>query len=66
MSSEDKKRIKEFTSEISAILNQNAKAKDAEQLKTLAGIELAVREQVLEQVSPKIEFLLSRVVATQK
>jgi hypothetical protein len=38
MSPEDKKRIKEFTSEISAILNQNAKAKDAEQLETLAGI----------------------------
>ena len=66
MSPEDKKRIEECTAEISAILYKNAKAKDADQLKTLAGIEMAVREQVLEHVSPKIGIFLSTIAAKQK
>jgi hypothetical protein len=66
MSPEDKQRIEEYTAEISAILYKNAKAKDAEQLKTLAGIEIAVREQVLEHISPKIGIFLSSAVVAQK
>ena len=66
MSPEDKKRIEECTAEISAILYQNAEAKNAAQLRTLAGIEIAVREQVLEHVSPKIGIFLSAVAAQQK
>jgi hypothetical protein len=47
-------------------LYRNAEAKNAEQLKTLEGIELAVREQMLENVSPKIGVFLSRQVVAQK
>jgi len=35
-------------------------------LKTLEGIELAVREQVLENVSPKIGFFLRRKAVERK
>lgn len=66
MSPEDKQRIEECTAEIAAILYKNAETKDAEQLKTLAGIEVAVREQVLEHVSPKVGIFLSTLVAPQK
>jgi hypothetical protein len=66
MTPEDKERIEKCTAEISAILYQNAKAKDAKQLTTLAGIEIAVREQVLEHVSPKVGIFLSKIVAKQK
>ena len=66
MSPEDKKRIEECTAEISAILYKNAEAKNAEQLRTLAGIEIAVREQMLEHISPKVGIFLSAVAAQQK
>ncbi len=66
MSPEDKKRIEECIAEVSAILYQNAEAKNAEQLKTLAGIEIAVREQMLEHISPKVGIFLSAPAVPQK
>ena len=56
MTREDQKRLEACTLEIAEILYRNAESKNALQLKTLEGIELAVREQVLENVSPKIGF----------
>ncbi|MEI6429378.1 MAG: ISKra4 family transposase, partial [Pseudanabaena sp. ELA607] len=43
MTPEEKSRLEACTREISEILYRNAEAKDAEQLKTLEGIEIAVR-----------------------
>jgi hypothetical protein len=60
MTPEDQERLEACTLELAEILYRNADNKDALQLKTLEGIELAVREQVLENVSPKIGFFLSR------
>jgi len=64
--SEDQQKLEEYCQGIAAILYRNAEAKNAEQLKTLEGIELAVREQMLENVSPKIGVFLSRQVVAQK
>jgi hypothetical protein len=47
-------------------LYRNAKEKNEEQLQTLEGIELAVREQLLENVSPNLGIFLSRKVVKQK
>lgn len=66
MTEEDAKKIAEHTQVIAEILYRNAKEKNAEQLKTLEGIELEVREQILENVSPKIGIFLSRQVQEQK
>jgi flagellar basal body-associated protein FliL len=66
MTPEDKKRIEEHTAEIAKILYRNAEAKNAEQLKTLEGIEVAVREQILENVSPNIGIFLSRQAVEQR
>jgi len=60
MTPEDQERLEACTLEIAEILYRNAESKNALQLKTLEGIELAVREQVLENVSPKIGFFLRR------
>ncbi len=60
MTPEDQERLEACTLEIAEILYRNAESKNALQLKTLEGIELAVREQVLENVSPKIGFFLQR------
>jgi hypothetical protein len=67
MTPEDKQKIEEHTREIAAILYRNAKEKNAKQLETLEGIELAVREQVLEHVSPDIGiFLSTQAVAAEQ
>jgi flagellar basal body-associated protein FliL len=66
MTPEDKKRIEEHTVEIAKILYRNAEVKNAEQLKTLEGIEVAVREQILENVSPNIGIFLSRQAVEQR
>ncbi|MFN6287977.1 MAG: hypothetical protein ACK40P_01985 [Pseudanabaena sp.] len=52
MTPEDQQKIEEYRQGIAAILSRNAVAKNVEQLKTLEGIEIAVREQMLENVSP--------------
>ena len=41
-------------------------AKDVEQLKTLEGIEISVREQMLENVSPNAGIFLSKRAVGQK
>jgi len=66
MTPEDKKGIEEHTVEIAKILYRNAEEKNAEQLKTLEGIEVAVREQILENVSPNIGIFLSRQAVEQR
>ncbi len=66
MTPEEQKRLEACTLEIAEILYRNAHEKDAEQLKTLAGIELAVREQVLENVSPNIGFFLPKKAVGQE
>lgn len=56
-----KAQIQAYAQAIAALLYEET---DPEQVKTLAGIEDAVREQVLEHVSPEIgNFLLQQVVA---
>ncbi len=66
MTPEDQQKLEEYCQGIAAILYRNAEAKNAEQLKTLEGIEIAVREQMLENVSPKIGIFLSREALVQK
>jgi hypothetical protein len=66
MSPEDKERLETCTREIAEILYRNVEGKDAEQLKTLEGIEIAVREQMLENVSPKVGIFLSKKEETEK
>jgi hypothetical protein len=65
MTPEDKQRLEACTKEIAEILYRNAEAKDAEQLKTLEGIEIAVREQMLENVSPEVGIFLSKKAVGQ-
>lgn len=66
MTPEDKQRLEACTREIGEILYQNAEVKDVEQLKTLEGIEIAVREQMLENVSPKVGIFLLKKAVGQK
>lgn len=61
MDTAKKAQIQAHAQAIAALLYEET---DPEQVKTLAGIEDAVREQVLEHVSPEIgNFLLQQVVA---
>lgn len=58
-----KAQIQAHAQAIAALLYEET---DPEQVKTLAGIEEAVREHMLEHVSPEIgNFLLQPVVARQ-
>lgn len=66
MTPEEKVRLEACTREIAEILYRNAEAKDVEQLKTLEGIEIAVREQMLENVSPNVGIFLSKKAVGQK
>ena len=56
MTPEDKKLLAAHIKEIAKILYKNT---PPEKIETFEGIEMAVREQVLEHVSPKIAFFLS-------
>lgn len=61
MDSAKKAQIQAYAQAIAALLYEET---DPEQVKTLAGIEEAVRAHVLEHVSPAIgNFLLQPVVA---
>ena len=58
-----KAQIQAYAQAIATLLYEET---DPEQVKTLAGIEEAVREHMLEHVSPEIgNFLLQQVVARQ-
>lgn len=56
MTPEDKKLLADHVKAIAKILYKNT---PPEKIETLEGIETAVRDQVLEQVSPQITFFLS-------
>jgi hypothetical protein len=56
MTPEEKKLLDTHVKEIAKILYKNT---PPEKISTFEGIETAVRDQVLEHVSPKIAFFLS-------
>lgn len=56
MTPEDKKLLADHIKAIAKILYKNT---PPDKIETLEGIETAVRDQVLEHVSPKITFFLS-------
>lgn len=66
MSPEDKERLDTYTRGIAVILYGDAEERDAAELKTLEGIEIAVREQMLENVSSKVGIFLSKKAVGQK
>lgn len=57
MTPEDSQKLQVYLEAVAAILYRNS---EPEKLKTLEGIEQAVRQQVLEHVSPKIGIFLSK------
>ena len=56
MTPEEAQRLQACVQEIAAILHRNT---PAEELKTLEGIEKAVRPKMLEYVSPEVGIFLS-------
>ena len=56
MTSEDRARLEACTAEIAEILYRNS---NRENLDTLEVIEQAVRQQILEEVSPRVALFLS-------
>jgi len=56
MTPEDQKRLEACSAEIAEILYRNS---DPENLNSLEGIEHTVRQQMLEQVSPRVALFLS-------
>jgi len=56
MTPEEKKELDTHVKAIAKILYKNT---PSEKIETFEGIEIAVRDQVLEHVSPKIAFFLS-------
>lgn len=56
MTPEDQARLEACTAEIAEILYRNS---NLEKLDSLEGIEQTVREQVLQEVSPRIALFLS-------
>lgn len=57
MNPEEAQRIQECVSEIATILYKNT---DPSQLTSLEAIEITVRQQMLEHISPKIAIFLSK------
>ena len=57
MSPEDQTALTQHAREIAKILHRNTKP---ETIETFEGIELAVRQQILEYVSPEIGIFLSK------
>ena len=57
MTPQDQERLQACISEIAQILYNNT---PAEKITTLEDIEKAVRQQMMEQVSPKIALFLSK------
>lgn len=62
MDAQDKHRLQVCVEEISAILYRNS---PPENLTTLEGIELAVRDHMLTHISPKVGFFLSQQAQVQ-
>lgn len=63
MTPEQEQAVKTHTEAIAAILYDDY---NAESLKTLEDIEIAVKEQVLSHVTPQIGIFLSTQLAKQK
>lgn len=57
MTPEDKKLLEAHIKEIAKILYKNT---PPQKIATFEGIETSIRDQVLEQISPKIAFFLSQ------
>jgi hypothetical protein len=57
--------IEKYTQSIAQILYEEAKLTAPEQLQSLAGIEVTVRDQILQHVSPKIGVFLSAKLQAQ-
>ncbi len=62
MDVEKQAQIKAHARAIAALLYEQT---DPEKIQTLEGIEEAVRDHILEHVSPEIGFFLSKLVAEQ-
>jgi hypothetical protein len=56
MTPEDQERLEACTAEIAEILYRNS---NSESLDSLEGIEQTVRQQMLEEVSPRVALFLS-------
>jgi hypothetical protein len=63
MNAQETKRLEACVQEISEILYRNT---PPEEVKTLDGIEQAVRGHVLKEVSPRIGFFLSKQAQAQR
>lgn len=63
MDADKKAQIQAHAQAIAALLYEET---DPDQVKTLAGIEVAVRGHLLEHVSPEIGNFLSKQVAAQQ
>lgn len=63
MNAQETKRLQACVQEISEILYRNT---PPEELTTLNGIEQAVRQHMLKEVSPKVGFFLSKQVRAQR
>ena len=62
MTPEDQKRLEACSTEIAEILYRNS---NPERLDSLEGIEQTVRQQMLEEVSPRVALFLSTNRLTQ-
>jgi hypothetical protein len=63
MNAQETKRLKACVQEISEILYRNT---PPEKLSNLEGIEQAVRDHMLKEVSPRVGFFLSKQVQAQR
>lgn len=63
MTPEDQARLEACTAEIAEILYRNS---DSEGLDSLEGIEQTVRQQMLEEVSPRVALFLSTSRPTRR
>lgn len=57
--------IKAHALALAALLYEDTKANNPEQLKTLGGIEEAIREHMQERVNPTVANFLSQIAARQ-
>ena len=57
MTPEEKARLEACIQEISSILYKNT---PSDQIETLEGLEITVRQQILQQIRPKIALFLSK------
>ena len=66
MTESEKNEIYAYVQAIAAILYKDTESREPERLKSLEGIEIAVREQMQDCVSKDIGIFLSKPVQGQK